>query len=89
MGLKLRRWRYESACNLDHALALGMVAPVTVTDLVAEHDALKAKTKAFSEFMQTSSFLSKSKHEQNLHFAVWVAMQQTLLAINRLLEATQ
>ncbi len=66
-----------------------MVAPVTVTDLVAEHDALKAKTKAFSEYMQTSSFLAKSKHEQNLCFAIWVAMQQTLLAVSRLLEAVQ
>ena len=70
-------------------MALLAVEYMTTPELLAEHASLTAKTKAFSEFMQTSSFLSKSKHEQNLHFAVWVAMQQTLLAINRLLEATQ
>jgi len=60
---------------------------MSVNDLVAEQAVQAAKAKALNEYMHTSSFLAKSKHEQNLYFSVWVAMKQTVFSMTRLIEA--
>jgi len=51
---------------------------MTVNDLIAERATQAARAKSLNDFMQTSSFLAKSKHEQNLYFGVWVSIQQTV-----------
>lgn len=60
---------------------------MTVNDLVSERATQAARAKSLNEFMQTSSFLAKSKHEQNLYFGVWVSIQQTVFSLTRLIEA--
>jgi len=62
---------------------------MSVNDLIAEQAVQAAKAKALNEYMHTSSFLAKSKHEQNLYFGVWMAMQQTGFALTRLIEAVK